>query len=124
MRDSVGSSVRATVRLSMLYPREPSKPVTRNSAPGLFSSNTEIICSIKLSSEDRRNRLSHLLHHAAQELTLRWDRRFRLSARAVSSWHGHRLGRTHYHLIDCAASGHHRVHVLRWRDLHVQQIGS
>src|SRR2546430_1579169 len=89
MRDSAGSSVRATVRLSMLYPRAPSRPVTRSSAPGLFSINNEITCSI-----------------------------------IDPLGHGHRLRRSHDHLIDCAAGRHHRVHVFVRRHLHVQQIGA
>src|ERR1700716_3255430 len=48
MRESSGSSVRATVRLSMLYPRELSRPVTRMRAPGLFSTKSEMTCSMGL----------------------------------------------------------------------------
>jgi hypothetical protein len=46
IRESSGSSVRATVKLSMLYPRADNNPVTRISAPGLFSMSNEINCSM------------------------------------------------------------------------------
>src|SRR5208283_1937132 len=66
MRESSGSSVRATVRLSMLYPRWVSRPVTRISAPGLFSSSTEITCSMTsllFGGHRNRNRLRRAQHH-------------------------------------------------------------
>src|SRR5690625_3849322 len=44
MRDRVSSSVGATVRVSMLYPRAENRPTTRDSAPGSFSSSTEMMC--------------------------------------------------------------------------------
>ena len=46
MRDCSASRVRATVRLSMFHPRALNTPVIRISAPGLFSTSIEIVCSI------------------------------------------------------------------------------
>src|SRR5689334_3664015 len=68
MRDSSGSSVRATVRLSMLYPRADNTPVTRINAPGLFSTNREISCNINTPSRSHRLRRpqDHFINSAAR----------------------------------------------------------
>ena len=65
MRESVGSSVLATVRLSMLKPRAVSTPVTRINAPGLFSTSREMICSISGIPDllADRHRLRGTQHH-------------------------------------------------------------
>src|SRR5262249_3545060 len=63
MRESSGSSVRATVKLSMSKPLAPSSPVTRSSAPGLFSINNEITCSICLFRSWHGHRLRRPHHH-------------------------------------------------------------
>src|SRR5437764_3128912 len=44
MRDTVGSSVSATHRLSMLNPRPLNRPATRASTPNSFSTSTESVC--------------------------------------------------------------------------------
>src|SRR5256886_1704670 len=44
IRDTVGSRVSPTDRLSMLYPRAENSPATRESTPNLFSTSTEIVC--------------------------------------------------------------------------------
>src|SRR5262249_26388659 len=44
MRDTVGSSVSPTDKLSMLYPRAENNPATRDSTPNLFSTITAIVC--------------------------------------------------------------------------------
>src|SRR6266478_1535114 len=44
IRDTDGSSVSPTDRLSMLYPRAEKSPATRESTPNLFSTSTAIVC--------------------------------------------------------------------------------
>src|ERR1700745_488412 len=44
MRDTVGSSVSATERLSMLNPRPLKSPATRESTPNSVSTRTEMTC--------------------------------------------------------------------------------
>ena len=44
--ETVGSRVGATERLSILNPRPLNKPATRDKEPALFSSVTEMMCSI------------------------------------------------------------------------------
>jgi len=44
MRDIVGSSVSATVRLSILKARALKRPATRERTPNSFSTRTEIVC--------------------------------------------------------------------------------
>src|SRR3984957_20191750 len=68
IRDSVGSRVRATVRLSMLYPRALKTPVIRISEPGLFSTSSEISCSMVPASHFHRLRSAqdHFIDRAAR----------------------------------------------------------
>src|SRR5689334_13401284 len=47
MRDTVGSSVSATDRLSMLKPRPLNSPATRASTPNSFSTRTEMMCRMR-----------------------------------------------------------------------------
>src|SRR4029453_14667100 len=44
IRDTVGSRVSPTERLSMLYPRAEKSPATRESTPNLFSTSTAMVC--------------------------------------------------------------------------------
>src|SRR5690349_4467280 len=48
-RDTVGSSVSATHRLSMLKPRPLNSPATRDSTPNSFSTRTEMMCRTRVS---------------------------------------------------------------------------
>src|SRR5262252_3775127 len=47
MRETVGSRVSATDRLSMLKPRPLNKPATRASTPNSFSTRTEMVCRMR-----------------------------------------------------------------------------
>ena len=44
IRDTEGSSVSPTDKLSILYPRAENSPATRDSTPNLFSTITAIVC--------------------------------------------------------------------------------
>src|SRR5690606_6330982 len=78
IRDSERSSVGATVRDSMLYPRAENRPTTRDSAPGSFSRSTEMMClmgfiSKILGSEQHFRQALAALHHRPDVLGLVGD---------------------------------------------------
>src|SRR6185503_3722807 len=67
IRDTVGSRVSPTERLSMLYPRAEKSPATRESTPNLFSTSTAMVClrcSTVLTLEPRL-RLGRAVAHLA-----------------------------------------------------------
>src|SRR5258705_10774402 len=111
IRDTEGSSVSPTDRLSMLYPRAENSPATRDSTPNLFSTSTAIVCFSMAPAS-----LNGMLPS--------------LSSRSRSgTWplcpHFTR-GRGQDHVAVGAAGGHHREHalVLVHADVHHHRRGS
>src|SRR5262245_57504876 len=115
MRDTEGSSVSPTDRLSMLYPRAEKSPATRERTPNLFSTMTAIVCfsgsdvtSTSLLLPDSGGLAAPVL-----ETCLGLGRLFlHLSA-----------GRGQDHILVGAARRHHGVHALVLVDAHVEHDG-
>src|SRR5215475_1149313 len=86
MRDTDGSSVSATVRLSMLKPRPLNNPATRASTPNSFSTKIEMVWRIgsKRAAEHGAQDVLHEEHQRTDPESVRAGRSLRLAGSGAS----------------------------------------